>query len=152
VLLRALLRASRQRQRRRRTSDQYTDYEIATLHSTTSPPLAPSGAERQQYAITFTQPSVRNLLKDRSRAGETMARYRVCLFNRFGSLFFANVLGRRREGNCSAGHLPLALAGIKAAWARWAELRRDARASRIAAWVWPAVRGRRHRAPDLHEA
>jgi hypothetical protein len=91
VLLRALLRASRQRQRRRRTSDQYTDYEIATLHSTTSPPLAPSGAERQQYAITFTQPSVRNLLKDRSRAGETMSRYRVCLFNRFGSLFFANV-------------------------------------------------------------
>jgi hypothetical protein len=45
-----------------------------------------------------------------------MARYRVCLFNRFGSLFFANVFECR---HCR--------------WARWAELRRDARASRIAA-------------------
>lgn len=34
-------------------------------------------------------------------------------------------------------HVPLALAGITAGWARWLELRLEARASRIAAWVWP---------------
>jgi hypothetical protein len=31
------------------------------------------------------------IAKDRSRAGGTMVRYRVYLFNRFGSLFFAFV-------------------------------------------------------------
>jgi copper resistance protein D len=36
-------------------------------------------------------------------------------------------------------HVPLALAGITAGWARWLELRLDGRASRIAAWVWPAA-------------
>jgi copper resistance protein D len=34
-------------------------------------------------------------------------------------------------------HVPLALAGITAGWARWLELRLEGRASRIAAWVWP---------------
>ena len=34
-------------------------------------------------------------------------------------------------------HVPLALAGITAGWARWLELRLDERSSRIAAWVWP---------------
>jgi putative copper resistance protein D len=36
-------------------------------------------------------------------------------------------------------HVPLALAGITAGWARWLELRLDGRASRIAAWIWPAA-------------
>ncbi|MEI7710675.1 MAG: CopD family protein [Rhodospirillales bacterium] len=40
-------------------------------------------------------------------------------------------------------HTPLALAGIVAGWARWLELRLDARDNavsvRIAAWVWPAA-------------
>jgi putative copper resistance protein D len=34
-------------------------------------------------------------------------------------------------------HVPLALAGITAGWARWLELRIEGRASHIAAWVWP---------------
>jgi copper resistance protein D len=36
-------------------------------------------------------------------------------------------------------HVPLALAGITAGWARWLELRLDERGSRIAAWVWPVA-------------
>jgi copper resistance protein D len=36
-------------------------------------------------------------------------------------------------------HVPLALAGITAGWARWLELRLDGRASRIAAWIWPTA-------------
>jgi putative copper resistance protein D len=36
-------------------------------------------------------------------------------------------------------HVPLALAGITAGWARWLELRLDGRASRIAGWIWPAA-------------
>jgi putative copper resistance protein D len=36
-------------------------------------------------------------------------------------------------------HVPLALAGMTAGWARWLELRLDGRAGRIAAWVWPAA-------------
>ena len=34
-------------------------------------------------------------------------------------------------------HVPLALFGIAAGWARWLELRLDGRAARVAAWVWP---------------
>jgi len=34
-------------------------------------------------------------------------------------------------------HVPLALSGIIAGWARWLEIRLDGRASRIASWVWP---------------
>ncbi len=34
-------------------------------------------------------------------------------------------------------HVPLALCGITAGWARWLELRLDGRPSRIASWVWP---------------
>lgn len=34
-------------------------------------------------------------------------------------------------------HVPLALVGIMAAWARWLEIRLEGKASRIAAWVWP---------------
>jgi copper resistance protein D len=34
-------------------------------------------------------------------------------------------------------HVPLALCGITAGWARWLELRLDEPGSRIAAWVWP---------------
>jgi len=34
-------------------------------------------------------------------------------------------------------HVPLALCGITAGWARWLELRLDERGSRIAAWMWP---------------
>ena len=36
-------------------------------------------------------------------------------------------------------HVPLALAGITAGWARWLELRLDGRASRVAGWVWPVA-------------
>jgi putative copper resistance protein D len=34
-------------------------------------------------------------------------------------------------------HVPLALCGITAGWARWLELRQGGRPSRMAAWVWP---------------
>jgi putative copper resistance protein D len=34
-------------------------------------------------------------------------------------------------------HIPLALAVIVAAWARWIQLRLDGAASRIAGWIWP---------------
>lgn len=34
-------------------------------------------------------------------------------------------------------HVPLALAGVTAGWARWLELRLDGRLQRVAAWVWP---------------
>ncbi|WP_034996918.1 copper resistance D family protein [Beijerinckia mobilis] len=34
-------------------------------------------------------------------------------------------------------HVPLALCGIIAGWARWLELRLDGRISRVASWVWP---------------
>jgi putative copper resistance protein D len=34
-------------------------------------------------------------------------------------------------------HVPLALCGITAGWARWLELRLDPPGNRIAAWVWP---------------
>lgn len=34
-------------------------------------------------------------------------------------------------------HVPLALLGITAGWARWLELRLDPPGNRIAAWVWP---------------
>jgi copper resistance protein D len=36
-------------------------------------------------------------------------------------------------------HVPLALAGVTAGWARWLELRLDGAGSRIAAWIWPAA-------------
>ena len=36
-------------------------------------------------------------------------------------------------------HVPLALFGITAGWARWLELRLDEKGSRIAAWVWPVA-------------
>ena len=36
-------------------------------------------------------------------------------------------------------HVPLALAGIAAGWARWLELRLDGRSARVAAWVWPVA-------------
>jgi putative copper resistance protein D len=36
-------------------------------------------------------------------------------------------------------HVPLALCGITAGWARWLELRLDEPGSRIAAWVWPVA-------------
>jgi copper resistance protein D len=36
-------------------------------------------------------------------------------------------------------HVPLALAGITAGWARWIELRLPGRPARIASWVWPAA-------------
>lgn len=34
-------------------------------------------------------------------------------------------------------HVPLALFGVAAGWARWLELRLDGAASRAASWVWP---------------
>ncbi len=34
-------------------------------------------------------------------------------------------------------HIPLALAGVGAGWARWLELRLHGREARIAGWVWP---------------
>ena len=34
-------------------------------------------------------------------------------------------------------HLPLAVFGIAAGWARWLELRLEGPASRIAGWLWP---------------
>lgn len=36
-------------------------------------------------------------------------------------------------------HVPLALCGITAAWARWLELRLDDRGSRTASWIWPVA-------------
>ncbi len=36
-------------------------------------------------------------------------------------------------------HVPLAMAGITAGWARWIELRLEGRPSRIAAWIWPVA-------------
>ncbi|HTV32638.1 MAG TPA: CopD family protein [Methylocella sp.] len=36
-------------------------------------------------------------------------------------------------------HVPLAFCGITAGWARWLELRLDARASRVASFVWPVA-------------
>ncbi len=36
-------------------------------------------------------------------------------------------------------HVPLALCGITAGWARWLELRLDGTASRAAAWIWPVA-------------
>ena len=36
-------------------------------------------------------------------------------------------------------HVPLALAGMTAGWARWIELRLPGRPARIASWVWPAA-------------
>jgi copper resistance protein D len=36
-------------------------------------------------------------------------------------------------------HVPLALCGIAAGWARWLELRLDGREARIAAWIWPVA-------------
>ena len=36
-------------------------------------------------------------------------------------------------------HVPLALCGITAGWARWVELRLESREGRIAAWVWPTA-------------
>jgi copper resistance protein D len=36
-------------------------------------------------------------------------------------------------------HVPLALCGITAAWARWLELRLDELGSRIASWIWPVA-------------
>jgi copper resistance protein D len=34
-------------------------------------------------------------------------------------------------------HLPLAIFGIAAGWARWLEIRLEGRAARIAGWLWP---------------
>jgi putative copper resistance protein D len=34
-------------------------------------------------------------------------------------------------------HVPLALCGITAGWARWLELRLEGSVSRAAAWIWP---------------
>jgi len=34
-------------------------------------------------------------------------------------------------------HVPLALCGITAGWARWLELRLPPPANRIAGWIWP---------------
>jgi putative copper resistance protein D len=34
-------------------------------------------------------------------------------------------------------HIPLALFGITAGWARWLELRLDPPGNRIPAWIWP---------------
>ncbi|HEV2551145.1 MAG TPA: CopD family protein [Stellaceae bacterium] len=34
-------------------------------------------------------------------------------------------------------HVPLALCGVTAGWARWVELRLESREGRVAAWVWP---------------
>ena len=36
-------------------------------------------------------------------------------------------------------HVPLALCGITAGWARWLELRLDEPGSRIASWIWPVA-------------
>jgi putative copper resistance protein D len=36
-------------------------------------------------------------------------------------------------------HVPLALCGISAGWARWLELRLDEPGSRIASWIWPVA-------------
>jgi putative copper resistance protein D len=36
-------------------------------------------------------------------------------------------------------HVPLAMCGITAGWARWLELRLDEPGSRVAAWVWPVA-------------
>jgi copper resistance protein D len=57
-----------------------------------------------------------------------------------GALLLAHshaVIDAREQLLIELSHVPLALFGIAAGWARWLELRLDPPAGRIAAWVWP---------------
>lgn len=57
-----------------------------------------------------------------------------------GALLLAHshaVINAKEQLLIELSHVPLALLGIAAGWARWLELRLDPPVGRIAAWVWP---------------
>src|SRR5216684_2546471 len=57
-----------------------------------------------------------------------------------GALLLAHshaVINAKEQLLIELSHVPLALLGVAAGWARWLELRLDPPAGRIAAWVWP---------------
>ena len=57
-----------------------------------------------------------------------------------GALLLAHshaVINAKEQLLIELSHVPLALFGVAAGWARWLELRLDPPAGRIAAWVWP---------------
>jgi copper resistance protein D len=57
-----------------------------------------------------------------------------------GALLLAHshaVINAREQLLIELSHVPLALFGVAAGWARWLELRLDPPAGRVAAWVWP---------------
>jgi copper resistance protein D len=58
-----------------------------------------------------------------------------------GTLLLAHshaVINPKEQLLIELSHVPLALLGIAAGWARWLELRLDPPIGRIAAWIWPA--------------
>jgi copper resistance protein D len=57
-----------------------------------------------------------------------------------GALLLAHshaVINAKEQLLIELSHVPLALLGVAAGWARWLELRLDPPAGRVAAWVWP---------------
>jgi copper resistance protein D len=57
-----------------------------------------------------------------------------------GTLLLAHshaVINAKEQLLIELSHVPLALLGIAAGWARWLELRLDPPIGRIAAWIWP---------------
>jgi len=57
-----------------------------------------------------------------------------------GALLLAHshaVINAKEQLLIELSHVPLALCGVAAGWARWLELRLDPPAGRIAAWIWP---------------
>jgi putative copper resistance protein D len=57
-----------------------------------------------------------------------------------GALLLAHshaVINAKEQLLIELSHVPLALFGLAAGWARWLELRLDPPAGRIAAWIWP---------------
>jgi copper resistance protein D len=57
-----------------------------------------------------------------------------------GALLLAHshaVINAKEQLLIELSHVPLALLGVAAGWARWLELRADPPIGRVAAWVWP---------------
>jgi copper resistance protein D len=57
-----------------------------------------------------------------------------------GTLLLAHshaVINAKEQLLIELSHVPLALLGVAAGWARWLELRLDPPIGRIAAWIWP---------------
>ncbi len=57
-----------------------------------------------------------------------------------GALLLAHshaVINAKEQLLIELSHVPLALLGVAAGWARWLELRLDPPASRVTAWIWP---------------